>query len=134
MAEWVIISNPKLFKLVEAFKEFIEIDYKQSTNIRPNDIVYIYVAAPYKEIKYKCIAINVDKPNRDIDTSKYAIDNEKYRDVGRYMGLRLVEEYNGILLFNDLKANGLKAVQGPSKVTKELSNYITKTLVMVRNR
>jgi hypothetical protein len=134
MAEWVIISNPKLYNLEGAFNEFIEIDYKQSTNICTNDVIFIYVAAPYKEIKYKCVAIEVNKPNRNIDTSKYDIDNEKYRDVGRYMRLSLVEKYDGVLLFQDLIRNGLKAVQGPSKVTLELSNYIAKTLEMARNR
>lgn len=43
MAEWVIISNPKLYNLEGAFNEFIEIDYKQSTNICTNDVIFIYV-------------------------------------------------------------------------------------------
>src|SRR5690554_2266006 len=117
MKEWLIISNPDYFDIVGAFQKFKEINFKQSTNIQVGDIVYIYVSSPFKEIKYKCIASKVDMEEREIDTSIFHIDDSNYKDTGRYMSLILMEEYNDVLLYDDLKDNGLKSVQGPSKLS-----------------
>ncbi len=130
MKEWIIINNPQMFDIVGAFRKYNEIDYKQSTKVSVDDIVYIYVSAPYQEIMYKCIATKVDMLEREIDTSEFNIDDHNYRNYGRYMQIRLLEEYDGLLVYDDLLKNGLKSVQGPTVVTSQLSRFIDDTIFM----
>lgn len=60
ITEWIISCNPSYYDVNGAFNELECIEWKQSTNIKVGDIVYIYVSSPFKEIKYKCIARQVD--------------------------------------------------------------------------
>jgi 5-methylcytosine-specific restriction protein A len=92
-AEWMIPCNIAYYDVIGAFNELKNIEWKQSVNIKVNDIVYIYVGNPYKEIKYKCIARKVDLPLAGrIDDSKFIIDNSNYKNTGRYMELELLEK------------------------------------------
>lgn len=43
-SEWFISGNPTKYDVVSAFKELDKIDWKQSTNIVVEDIVYLYVS------------------------------------------------------------------------------------------
>lgn len=123
--EWVIICNVNAYDIESAFNELDEIDLKQSANVEIGDIVYIYVDSPKKSIHYKCNVIDIDMPKPLIDDSKYDIDGESCR-YGRYMRLHLLEKYKDIKLgYEYLKEHGLKTVQGPSKVSKELHNYLS---------
>jgi len=60
--EWLIPANPKYFDLITAFSENEVIYWKQGSNISVGDIVYLYVAAPYSAILYRCKAVEVDIP------------------------------------------------------------------------
>ena len=123
--EWVIICNPRFYDVMGAFKEFSCIDWKQSTNIKQGDVVYIYIGLPYKEIRYKCIAREVELKKTTIDDTEFILDGSNYENYERYMKLELVSEYNeGQYPYSELKTNGLKSVQGPSRVSEELAEYI----------
>lgn len=123
--EWIIPCNIKFYDIIGAFEKFDRIDWKQSTNIEIGDVVYIYIGNPISAIKYKCIAKKVDLNNAEIDDSEFIVDGEVYEDYGRYMELELVEAYGDTeLSYNVLKQNGLNSVQGPSKVSNKLSDYI----------
>ena len=50
ICEWIIPANPKYYDIVGAFEQNSEITWKQSSNVRPGDILYMYVAAPYSAI------------------------------------------------------------------------------------
>ena len=129
ITEWVISCNPSYYDVIGAFNELECIEWKQSTNIKVGDIVYIYVSSPVKEIKYKCIArkVNLNSAGR-IDDSKFMIDDSNYRNYGRYMELELITKYQDKqYTLNDLKQHGLRSVQGPSKLSEELQNYIKLT-------
>lgn len=124
--EWIISCNPSYYDVAGAFNKLKEIEWKQSVNINVGDIVYIYVGKPFKEIKYKCIAKKVDLNSAGrIDDSEFMLDNSNYNNYGRYMELSLLIKYEDQQYpLSKLKEHGLKSVQGPSKVTKELYNYI----------
>lgn len=123
--EWIIPGNLKYYDVVGAFKKFDRLHWKQSTNIEVGDIVYIYVGKPVSAIRYKCIARKVGLECAIIDDSDYVIDGEVYRNYGRYMEIELLDEYEEKeLAYKKLKENGLKSVQGPGKISGELSAFI----------
>lgn len=145
MTEWVITCNPIYYDLAGAFQKYQEIDWKQSTKICEGDIVYIYVGAgfggpmkrrtkpkplpglvstPYGAIRYKCRAIKVNmSPDEVKDDGEFSRrDSERAR---RYMRLQKLEEYKlERYPRQSLLEHGLKTVQGPSRVSAELSAYL----------
>ena len=125
MEEWIIACNPNKYDVIGAFNALDKIDWKQSTNIEVDDIVYIYIAKPVGAIRFKCVVQKVDMEYPEIDDIDYVIDDTGYADYGRYMQLQLLEKYNTPKLsYYQLHVNGLKTVQGPSIVPKQLSDYI----------
>lgn len=125
MTEWIIPCNISQYDIIGAFERFVEIEWKQSTNIQKGDIVYIYVGAPISAIKYRCKVLEVELPQVTIDDSEFVIDDTNYGNYGRYMRLHMLEEKDDSVLSRKyLMDNGLKSVQGPSKVTTELSKCL----------
>lgn len=125
MGEWIITCNQKKYNVDGAFKKLEKLNWKQSTNVEIGDFIYIYVGAPIQAIRFKCLATMVDLEEVTIDDSEYVIDGSNYENYVRYMELELIEKYNTPLLNRRvLLENGLKTVQGPSKVSDELSGYI----------
>ena len=52
---WTISCNIDDYNLIETFKTFKCIEWKQIlNNVEINDIVYVYVGQPYSQIMYKC--------------------------------------------------------------------------------
>lgn len=125
MTEWIITCNTKAYNVIGAFNKMDTIDWKQSTNVEIGDIIYIYVGEPIHAIRYKCESTIVEQSENLIADSEFVLDDSNYGNYGRYMRLHLLKEYNTKKLGYDfLKSNGLKTVQGPSKVTPELSAYL----------
>ncbi|MEE1073085.1 MAG: HNH endonuclease signature motif containing protein [Cellulosilyticum sp.] len=123
--QWIIPCNTKYYDVVGAFNKFGIIEWKQSVNVEAGDIVYIYIGSPVQEIRYKCIVIEADLKETQIDDSEFVLDGDMYENYGRYMKLKLVEMYDeGMFLYKELKENGLSSVQGPSKVAEQLSLYM----------
>lgn len=44
--KWIIPCNPSQYDVVGAFKELKRVEWKQSTNINVDDIVFIYISKP----------------------------------------------------------------------------------------
>ena len=126
ITQWVIACNPNDYDIEGVFNKLDKVEWKQSTNINVGDIVYIYVTSPVKEIRYKCIARKVNLSH--VDTTKdreFILKGDNYENRVRYMELEFITKYKeGQFTLENLKQNGLKSVQGPSKVSEELSNYI----------
>ncbi len=116
--EWIIPANPKYFDIEKALKENKKIIWKQSANIKINDIVYLYVAAPYSSIMYKFKVIEINIPY------EYKDENVKMQ---RVMQLDLITRYKkGKLSFSKLKDFGINAIRGPRYMPLALSQYINK--------
>lgn len=106
--EWIVPANPKYFDLEKAFAENEIIMWKQSNNISVGDIVYLYVAAPYSAIRYKCEAVEVGIP--------YEYDDENL-SIRHVMRIKLLHRFDdGQLSFDELKEHGVSAVRGPRSV------------------
>lgn len=125
MAEWIIACNPKEYDIIGAFNARERIDWKQSTNIEADDIVYIYVTKPVQAIQYQCVVVKANMENEEVDDRDYVLEDTDYANYGRYMQLQLLKKYDTPkLCYHELQNNGLKTVQGPSIMPKQLSDYI----------
>lgn len=123
---WIIPCNPRYYDIVAAFDNLNIIEWTQFNNTVVGDTVYIYVGEKYKSIMYKCEVIAADLyENRSWEDSAY------YKELSKdlescYMKLKLVEKYPaGYYPLKELKENGLANVQGRSKATVQLMNYLT---------
>lgn len=122
---WIIPCNIKYYDVKGAFNKFQVIEWKQTVNVQKGDIVYIYIGRPIQQIKYKCVAIDVDLKKATIDDREFVLDGSNYENYGRYMQLKLIEEYeDGMFNLEQLKSNGLSSVQSPTKIDKQLETYI----------
>ncbi len=126
MTSWILPCNIKNYDVVGAFNELDRIDWKQGINATVGDIIYIYIGAPIKCIKYKCVVEAIDKDSITIDDSKYYINPVNYVNYKKHMQIKLVKKYNNkFLSFEVLKRNGLNGnIQGPLKITSEVQQYI----------
>ncbi len=116
--EWIIPANPKYFDIDKALRKSKTMTWKQSTDIKINDIVYIYVGSPYSSIMYKFKVVEVNIPY------KYQDENLK---IKRAMKIDLIKRYKkGKLSFSKLKEFGVNAIRGPRYMPLELSKYINK--------
>ena len=120
--EWIVPANPKYFDIEKALKENNTIIWKQSTDIKVFDIVYLYVSEPYSSIMYKFKVMEVNIPY------EYKDENVKIQKV---MKIDLITRYEkGELSFNKLKVFGINAIRGPRYMPLALSEYINK----IKNR
>lgn len=124
MTTWIIPCNEKYYDHKSAFANLETIDWRQSTNVEKGDTVYIYVGKPRSCILYKCTVIEANIRVPDTSDSVYE-KGDVLSSASRYMRIKLVEEYKeGTLPYRSLIANGLRSVQGPSKASVELEQYI----------
>ena len=122
---WIIPCNPKYYDVVKAFENLEVIEWSQSTNTSAGDTVYIYVGEQYKAIMFKCEVIAADLyGNRSNEDYAYYKELTKEPDI-RYMKLKLIEKYPPDKFpLKELKMHGLSSVQGRSKATMPLMEYL----------
>ena len=122
--EWIISANPKKYDCVNAFKELKRIDWKQTTNVRAGDVVYIYLSESEHNIRFKCRANKVNLERPDIDDSSYDISGEFDGSYGKYMELEMLEEFSTSLFSRESMINhGFMSPQKAIRVTAELKTY-----------
>ena len=114
--EWIVPANTKYYDVINCFNGTDEIIWKQSSNVHTNDIIYLYVADPYSKIMYKCKAIEVNIPY------EYKDKNISMKYVMKIKLLKKLENKN--YTFEYLNKLGIKAVRGPRKITKEISDKL----------
>ncbi len=125
--EWVITCNTKMFDIQRAFEKLSTIDWKQSANMQVGDTVFIYIGKPIMAICYQCIVIKVAMNYQEIDDSEFVKNYENYKKHKRYMRLQLERTFDETQYpYSELIDNGLKTLQGPSRVSDELLEYLKK--------
>ena len=95
----------------------------------PGDIAYIYVTAPEKAIRCKCVIEDVDIPFDIGEDDGYVLDeNFCAKSYRRYMDLRLIECYerSPMLGFQMLLMNGLTGtIRSQRRASSELEAYLS---------
>lgn len=114
--EWIVPANPKFYDVINAFNDTDVTIWKQSSNINVGDIVYLYVAAPYSKIMFKCITTEVNIPYNYSD---------KNLTIKHVMKIKLLERMdNKNYTFDYLNSIGIKAIRGPRKISRVISNKL----------
>lgn len=127
---WLISANSKIYDHASSFEHYGFIDWRQNnTHYKVDDIVYIYCTKPIQRIRYKCQAIRIRIPFKQIrDDKEYWKNEDEYKESqgGYYVRLKLLEQIDSDkLTLETLKANGLNAApQSPTRVAGDLLSYI----------
>ena len=129
MASWLIPCSPEIYDAEAAFQEYGHIVWHQQCNMAPGDFAYIYITAPVKAIRCKCIVEDVDIPF-DIGEDDGYVINESFcsKAYRRYMDLRLVEIYTDspMLEFQMLLMNGLAGtIRSQRRVSSTLEAFLS---------
>ncbi len=114
--EWIIPANPKYYDIEKEYQKSNTIIWKQSSDVKVGDIVYIYVASPVSALKYKTKAIEVNIPY------EYKLSNVNMTQV---MKLECIEIYdNNLFTLDILKKFGVTTIRGPRYMPKKLKKFI----------
>ena len=121
---WVIPCNPEIYDVVGAFNEFDTLEWSQSIKVKSGDTVYIYVSGKVGCIMYRTTVVSADHfgytSEKDMKYYTGLVRKEK-----KFMVLHLDEKYpERRYPYEELRTNGLNTVQGPSRVTIELGQYL----------
>lgn len=127
--KWIIPCNVKRFDVIEHFKTSDTVVWKNSFTIRTGDIVYVYLGAPYGEIRYRCIVISDTVDDETLQKNQYAIQekpsNNYFSKKIKYIQLKLDCEFPaGLLTLTKLKEHGLGQVQIQARADRTLRTYI----------
>ncbi len=110
---WLVPANPKYYDVIGEFDSHDEIRWKQSSDIHVGDIVYLYVGAPYSAVLYKSEVVETDIP--------YEYKG-KDLSISRLMRIKKLKRYpEGKYTFEYLNSLGIRAVRGPRRIRKEIS-------------
>ncbi len=109
--DWLVPANPKYYDIVHAFDDEKIINWKQSSDVRVGDTVYMYVTAPFSAIMYKTKAVEVKIPS----------DKDYGLNIKWLMKLKLLRKYDPKDFTMDvLKEYGVYAVRGPRSMPNSL--------------
>lgn len=116
--EWIVPANPKYYDVEGEFKKNKILHWKQSSDIKVGDIVYLYVGSPVSALRYKTRAIEVNIPY------EYSDSNVKMSHV---MRIEKIKEYDKkICPLKTLKEYGVTTIRGPRYMPKKLKEYLDK--------
>lgn len=126
---WIIPCNTKYFNIIEHFKTTDVVVWKNLFTIHEGDIAYIYLSAPYGEIRYRCIVIKENVDEETLNRNSYAISkktsNNYYSKKEKYIQLKLDREYpEGTFKRTALLNQGLGQVQIQARTSRRLQSYI----------
>ncbi|MEM6428868.1 MAG: hypothetical protein AAF708_06460 [Deinococcota bacterium] len=137
MAHWLYPANPKLYDVLTAFAA-PETYWPISSKVSVGDIIYIYLAAPYKQLGFVCEVSDININKQEVmDVLRPLMKPQKAppkRDKV-FMKLqvcsRMSLEETTLLDYQSLKDNGLNGMlMGPRRLENNpaLLNYIHKVL------
>lgn len=129
LEKWIIPCKISHFNVIEHFKENDIVVWKNAFTIKTGDEVYIYVGAPYGEIRYKCEVLEEVTNEAELQEHKYAIVTQKSNNYFskkiKYVKMKLIMEYpEKYLSLAELKEHGLGQVQLQARVPRQLSPYL----------
>lgn len=134
MKYWIIAGNETIFRVIDYFRDFDVVDWKQSHySFEVGDIVFMYISAPHSPIMYMLEVTKRDIPySKTMDDKIYWTHKHKLEEdikKYKYIRLKLLKQTNTQnLSLSSLCQLGLKkAPQGAMhQLSKELIEYILK--------
>lgn len=133
MNHWLYPANTKFYDVIGAFSNE-ETYWPRNSNVEVGDILFIYLAAPYKQVAFKGEVIRSDLTGDKILNEVSAYFKEKPKDpdpLKAFLRIKTLNRFDldpkGPLALPFLKDHGLKGMlMGPRKLENapELKNYI----------
>lgn len=109
---WFIPTNPKMFDIIHYMDNNKVVVWDKALEVIPNDLIYIYVGAPYSAILYKCKVLKA-KPN----------PYTKKKDITMEVMEKFDKEKYPMKL---LKEHGLKTVRWAHSMPLEVIQFVEK--------
>ncbi len=123
---WIVPCSVKFFDVVKHFEENKTIVWRKVSALKKGDIAYIYIGAPYSEIKYKCHIIDDDVDEKTLQSNEYAIRKTESGKRQKYIKMELDHVYDeGELSLDKLRANGLGQTQIQARTDRRLQAFIS---------
>ena len=123
MNYWLFPCNTKYFDINTHFKNNEIVVFKQDKNMNIGDIVYIYLAVPYKKIQYKCEVIKTKINDEELLNHDYALTDSPY--IKGYVKLKLLKNISSNKLdYYSLKEHGLGQIQRQGRLEGRLLKYV----------
>lgn len=122
---WFVPCSVKFYDVVEHLKKNNTIVWRKVSALREGDVVYLYLSAPYSEIKYKCHIIDDNVSEETLKENTYAIKETGARRKQRYIKLQLDYTYpDGVLSLDKLRDHGLGQTQTQARTDRRLQAFI----------
>lgn len=126
---WIISSNPKYYRTVEAFTHLKVVDWGQKANYKVGDNVFIYSTRPIQMIEVWAKVIRINKYIFDHkDLAYWNVAPKEINPKELYVELELIQINSDYRL--DLKSlmdEGLNgAPQRPTRLKEKTIRYIVK--------
>ena len=122
---WIVPCSVKFFDVVGHFEKNDTIVWRKVSALKKDDIVYIYIGAPYSEVKYRCHIIDDVVDEETLKKNEYAI---RKSDSGRryqYIQMKLDYVYeDGVMSLDKLRENGLGQTQTQARTDRKLQAFI----------
>ncbi len=127
--KWIIPCNVKRFNVIEHFRTTDLVVWKNSFTICTGDVAYLYLGAPYGEIRYRCRVVSDTVDDKTLQENKYAIQekpsNNYFSKKMKYIQLKLEYEYpSDLLTLPKLNEQGLGQVQIQARADRNLRAYL----------
>ena len=121
---WVIPINLKYFDIYEHLQKTNEIAIKRLRNPIEGDIVYVYIASPESEIRFKGKVIKEKCNEDDLKKHTYITNMINYKEYNYFL-IRIDKEYpKGLFQYKDLRSNDIGQVQALARASRKLKEYI----------
>ena len=123
---WIVPCSVKFFDVVNHFEENNTIVWRKESALKKGDTAYIYIGAPYSEIKYKCHIIDDDVDEKTLQSNEYAIRKTESGKRQKYIMMELDHIYDdGELSLDKLRENGLGQTQIQARTDRRLQAFIS---------
>lgn len=122
---WFVPCSIKFFDVVGHFNKNDTIIWRKVSALKNGDIVYIYIGAPYSEIKYKGHIIDDNVSEEVVKKNSYAIKKNDDVKKQKYIKIKLDYTYKeNELSLNKLREHGLGQTQTQQRTDRKLQAYI----------
>lgn len=124
MKQWIMSASPLIYDHMRAFQKNGYIDWHQTRNFEPGDIVYIYCSKGVSRVQFLTCVEKVNITEAPEDAEFWKIKDIPVKK--KYFRLRLLKYVDKEeLSLKNLKENGMKyAPQSPCVLTDQLAEYL----------
>ena len=123
---WIVPCSVKFFDVVKHFEENDTIVWRKVSALKKGDTAYIYIGAPYSEIKYKCHIVDDDVNDKTLQSNEYAIRKTESGKRQKYIKMKVDHVYDdGELSLDKLRVNGLGQTQIQARTDRRLQAFIS---------